>query len=519
MGARSTPRLSLENLESRLNLSTLTTMLAHAPAAAAGSSVQDMSTLESRRYRTDALTDAGANFGKTFTNPGHTEAQRFFNAFKNRYTPYQPPAPAPTPDPVPAPDPVPPPPPPAPGSPVSITQQNLGVLNRLTITGTSGNDTIIVSQSGGTLTINANGNVSTVSGSFGELAIYGGAGNDTITVQSSVNLGALIYGGTGNNVLTAGATAKSYIVSIGGSADVLVGNGFNTSFWADPSDSVNASATEVLGGDVHIISSFMQPFSTNPANADYVSTALNGQNLRDPTDSGTTTRLTNRSLWGNGPLPTDVNQGQIGDCYYLASIQSFAAKIPQRLREMAVDLGDGTYAVQFKRGGVATYVRVDADLSAASWGGLAFTSPTATGGIWASLFEKAYAYYRTGANTYASLNWGWTGAAYSDLGVANTTFTTTMDSNSLFSTITNALNSSKAVSIITNGTVNAGVPVVSSHAYSIMSTSIENGIQMITLRNPWGIDGVGNDGNPNDALVKVSIAQLQANFSAGSISL
>jgi hypothetical protein len=40
-----------------------------------------------------------------------------------------------------------------------------------------------------------------------------------------------------------------------------------------------------------------------------------------------------------------------------------------------------------------------------------------------------------------------------------------------------------------------------------------------TLRNPWGIDGIGNDGNTSDGLVKISINQILANCSAGSISL
>jgi hypothetical protein len=33
-------------------------------------------------------------------------------------------------------------------------------------------------------------------------------------------------------------------------------------------------------------------------------------------------------------------------------------------------------------------------------------------------------------------------------------------------------------------------------------------VTSVTLRNPWGVDGAGNDGNPNDGLVTVSVFSL-----------
>jgi hypothetical protein len=290
----------------------------------------------------------------------------------------------------------------------------------------------------------------------------------------------------------------------------MYGNGINTAYWGTNADIINASAKEIAGGDVHRVASFYGG----------VSTTLAGQNLTDPSDSGTTANYSNRSLFGVAPLTTDVNQGQVGDCYFLASIQSFAAEIPARLQEMAVDLGDGTYAVEFQRGGTDTFVRVDGDLPVASWGGLLYNSPNGNGAIWASVMEKAYAFFRTGAGTYGSLNSGWTGSVYSDLGVANTTFSTAGSGTALFNTITQALASDKAVAIITNSNIVGGASLIGSHAYSILATSVDaNGNMWFTLRNPWGIDGIGNDGNPGDGLVKISLANIQANCSAGSISM
>jgi len=509
--------LSLETLESRLNLSTL---IAVAPPVALGvaAAAADTSTANTHRYRLDAWSDgqSGGQYGQTYINTNYAEAQQFFNRFKNRFSPFVSPTPTPPPPTV-TPDPAPTPPPaPAPGDPIAISQTSLGNTLRLTLTGTTGNDSILVTQSGNTLTITANGNTSTVTGTFGELAVYGGAGNDTITIDSSVNIAGLLYGGSGTNTLVAHGSAKSYIVAIGAGTDALTGNGVNTSFWADAGDTVNASSAEIANGDVHRVSAFYQPFTTTPGAAGYVNTSLDGPNLLDPTDSGATTRLA-ASLWGSGPTMTDMNQGQVGDCYFLSALQSMAFATPGKLQEIAVDLGDGTYAVQFKRAGVTTFVRVDGDLPAAGWGGLLYAHPTSGGPIWQAIIEKAYAYYRTNSNTYNSLNWGWTGSAFGDLGVFTSTFSAT--SASVFNTLATAIAAGKPTAAITNTTITGGASVIGSHAYTVVATSTVSGVQWITLRNPWGFDGIGNDGNASDGIVKVTLAQFMANFSAGSIAM
>lgn len=499
----------LESLESRINLSSVSAV-ATPPATEAG-----LAPL--RRYRHEAaaiVAQAGStsdNYGKYYVNPAFVHAQKFLQHGRNGIVQ---PAPSPIPGPAPTPAPA-----PINGTPVVIAQQDRGDLTRLVLTGTGGDDTIIVSKSGTTLTIQGNGIVNNVTGNFGEIAIYGGNGNDTITVQSSVDITALLYGGAGNNTLTAGGLAQSYVVTIGSnSLDALTGNGINTAFWADPTDAIRASAAETAGGDVHRVGSFYQPFTTNPAAANYVGTTLNGPNLPDPTDSGTTINLANRSLFGVAPAIEDVNQGQVGDCYFLSSIDSFAANLPARLQQMAVDLGDGTYAIQFKRNGVTSFVRVDADLPAGPSGALINNSPKGNGPIWATIMEKAYAFFRKGANTWASLGWGWTGSVYSDFGVANTTFYTSGSGTTLYTTITNALAVSKAVSIISVPNI-VGAPIIASHSYSILSTWRDSsGTMWFKLRNTWGIDGAGSDANPYDGIVVLTLAQLQTNFSAGSIS-
>ena len=298
----------------------------------------------------------------------------------------------------------------------------LGTLNQLDIIGTSSNDSILVSQSGSTITIVSNGNTQQVTGAFGEILVNGGDGDDTITVDSSVNINTLLYGGAGNNTISSLGSGQNAIVTVGnGGVDTVQGNGVSTNYWVDTNDVVNATSGEIAAGMVHRIVAFYQPFTNDPTNPNYIPLSVSGQNLPDPTDSGTTINLSSSSLWGGaGPTQADVNQGDLGDCYFLAPLEALANQSPATLRTLAVDMGDGTYVVQFNRGGGPTYVRVDADLPS-SWGSLSYAHPGSSGSIWAPIMEKAYAFFRTASNTFASLNSGWMGSVFTDLGINNQT--------------------------------------------------------------------------------------------------
>lgn len=410
--------------------------------------------------------------------------------------------------------------PPAPAlPPVTITTRKLGTMNQLDIVGTSSNDSILVTQSGTTLTIVANGRTIKFTGAIDEIMIDGVTGGDTITVDSSVIINTLVYSGKGgSNTITDLGRGWNVIVTVGNSAaDKVRGNGVNTSYWADGNDALTYTTAEYAAGGVHRITDYYQPFSTSPTNAKYIPLTRNGQALPDPTDTGTTIRLTNRALWGTAPTMADVNQGGLGDCYFLADLAALANQSPNRLRNMAVDLGDGTYAVQFVRSGVTSYVRVDGDLSAGYFNGLAYAHPGASGDIWAPIMEKAYAFFRTGANTYNSLNAGWMGSVFSDLGLANTTLYLKSSVSSLVSLFQTALNAGKTVTVATNSAIIGGSSLIGNHAYSLIGASITQGVATFLIRNPWGVDGIGHDANPNDGLVTLTATDMLNNIVWGSM--
>jgi hypothetical protein len=92
------------------------------------------------------------------------------------------------------------------------------------------------------------------------------------------------------------------------------------------------------------------------------------------------------------------------------------------------------------------------------------------------------------------------------------------DANSMFNAIQAGLWAGKGVTVGTNVNINSGAPLIGDHTYTVTNTWRDSsGTGYLTLRNPWGFDGAGNDGNAGDGLVTVSMYQLQSNMQAGSI--
>jgi len=398
---------------------------------------------------------------------------------------------------------------------VALATRQLTSSTELSITGTTSSDTISVSQSGNTFTITSNGGTQVITGTFGDLAIHAGPAGSTISVDPSVKIDTFVYGGTSADTISNKASGPyDTIVSIGGGSDTLTGNGVSTYFWADSSDTVKATANDSAGGRVQIVPAFYQPWTTDPSNPNYISLQLAGQTLRDPLDSGPTYQPAGDSLWGAGPALTDIRQGNLGDCFLMASLDSLAYSEPSRLYQIAVDLGDGTYAVRFVRSGSASFVRVAGDLSAQQ------AAVSSTGGLWVAMIEKAYAFYRAGANSFASLDTGWMYATLQDLGCAAFNILippteTALSDTALASQITGALAANQGLSIGTPPNIFAAAPLIGSHAYAIIGVFFDTaaGSWELQLRNPWGFDGIGNDGNTSDGIVTISFAQLTANCS------
>jgi hypothetical protein len=407
----------------------------------------------------------------------------------------------------------------------AITTQ-FGTGWQLLVVGTNGDDAITISQTGSTITLTTPSGASTFNGSFTSVVIYGFDGDDTIRTTSTVTSSVWINGGNGDDSIYNAATGLgtiltgnggNLVVSVGAGMAAITGGSGLDSFWVDAADALSGvSAASTSANAVHLISAFYQPFSNNFTNANYVPLTVAGQSLADPAIDGYAAGYSNfggSPLFVNDPKYNDIKQGSCGDCYFLAALGSLAQNETQAIQQAIAPLGDGTYVVRFYRNGVATYVRVDADLPV-NGSSLSYAHAGAQGQIWASLMEKAYAFFRTGANSYASLWGGWMGDVYRDVvnsGSAFAAISPGSSSSALVSTFQTALSTGHGVTVASNSS-NTG-PIYGNHAYMVQSVTSTT----ITVYNPWGVDGASYDSNYGDGLLTLSINQFKAAFCYMSI--
>ena len=410
----------------------------------------------------------------------------------------------------------------APGASVAGTVQQSGGTTRLVITGTNGNDVITLSYNGSATSLTSGAGTRTFAGYYGYISVYGFGGDDVIRLDYSIMGSTLVYAGDGNDKVYEnsqgaatiyGGAGDDLLIAVGGGNDVIYGEAGADSYWVDSTDTLaDSTAAEVSAKNVHRIASFYQPYSTNPASVDYVSKDINSQSLRDPTSSYGMSNYANRPLFVDGPQYDDIHQGALGDCYYLAVLASMSDTDPNLIRQAITDLGDGTYAVRFYRGGAEVYLRLDADMPSA------YAKLTPDGETWVMLMEKAYAFFRYGSNSYSSIEGGWMSTVITELtGASSQTQWTGGSAASLASCISTSLAAGHSVTL--GSYSNPVSPIVGGHAYMVKSIEGADADAYVTVYNPWGVDGMSYDSNYNDGLLRLSMAQIQACFSAVVLAL
>src|SRR5437016_2116578 len=103
-----------------------------------------------------------------------------------------------------------------------------------------------------------------------------------------------------------------------------------------------------------------------------------------------------------------------------------------------------------------------------------------------------------------------------------TTIWSWANGSDLLNYIQGELKAGKAVTVATTGTVSSSSPLVASHAYMVdhvnfrwRITSTGTLVQVpvsVTLRNPWGYDGVSDGSDFSDGYVTVSLADASSSF-------
>jgi hypothetical protein len=265
----------------------------------------------------------------------------------------------------------------------------------------------------------------------------------------------------------------------------------------------------------------------NSANANYQGTSLGNltigsgpaqlESLIDkwflgmdhPNSGGFSYSLAAGSLFVNGPSYTDVHQGGLGDCTYMATLAEIALRDPSAIKNMFIDNGDGTYTVRFYSSVEVSYVTVDSYLPDNGSGAFVYAH---TGGtindpaneLWVALAEKAYCQAKEisiidgSPNAYSSIV-----AQHGYMTLANITgqraagaaYTSASTSRSTFAAAWKAGESIVLSSFI------SPPQIVGLHCYAVVGFNATTG--SVTVFNPWGIE-VG--------LTTLSWGEVQANF-------
>jgi Ca2+-binding RTX toxin-like protein len=333
-------------------------------------------------------------------------------------------------------------------------------------------------------------------------------GNDRLNGQAGIDY---MSAGPGEDVVISIDAAFGEYVSGGGDRDILwidrVGSNQDKVEGETPIDLVLGVASFANGAD----------------------RTLNGDNLADPTDSGNKLRFNNVISAGNtlgtnplfshnsvsGPKMTDVTQGDVGDCWLLAGLGAIALDSPHALRQNVVDFDDGTYGVRLGN----NFYRVDNEMpvwntaAGATSNNLRYAQLGAQNSMWVAVVEKAFAHYRTGANSYASLDYGWTievNRAFRSANAGEMDIISYSSATDLVNVMYNLYCGYQAVTI---GffSISGSVPLRANHAYTVAGFNLgaSGNIVSVLLRNPWGFDGAGSDGS-DDGFVTLTPAQLFA---------
>ena len=201
----------------------------------------------------------------------------------------------------------------------------------------------------------------------------------------------------------------------------------------------------------------------------------------------------------------DIHQEQVGDCFLLGSLAAIARQDPQRIRDMVVDNGNGTYTVTFKErhgGGVfgspPEYVDVPITVTADFPGGLGGEGHAASGDtgwgtveIWPLVIEKAYGQYLTCQDPYGALDRGGSSERMLEMLTGRPAtlgggLITALGGGESFDTLLADFQAGKAITVCTYDFEGS---LVADHCYAVSNVYRDaNGNQWVELYNPWGHD-------------------------------
>jgi hypothetical protein len=317
-----------------------------------------------------------------------------------------------------------------------------------------------------------------------------------------------------------GLTTSAYVQQI--ADDVINGNSANA-VWNGGSSTTtalgNLSATSTQTQVTELIGEWF--LGTDLPS---MSVSAIGEANYNPTYKASTLPLYGAS---GTPKYTDVNQGYLGDCYFVSALGETALQDPSLIEKMITNNGNGTYSVEFYVNGQADYVTVNSQLPVMGGGyewANGSTLEFANGPVeWVALVEKAFVELnaQTAAASYGGHS---TGDAYEDINggtaislseITDQTFNTynltskesTASLASLMSTLSTDFKAGDEIILSTPNVDNGNL--VGDHMYMI--TGVNSSAGTISIQNPWNTAYSGS--------LQMSFTDTIAQLAADNVSL
>jgi hypothetical protein len=234
----------------------------------------------------------------------------------------------------------------------------------------------------------------------------------------------------------------------------------------------------------------------------------------------------NGALFQNGTSYQDIYQGELGDCYYLASLAATALHWSDSLQQMFIDNGDNTYTVRFfKPDGTADYVTVDrylpsdfgyfvyAQSATGRWSELADPANE----LWVALAEKAYAQVnesgwlqQNSTNSFFGIEGGWSNNALRHITGRTSSDRWSFSFNDMLTAHTQGQVMTLGSKQFTN---QVAANIVPNHQYVVIDYQAVT--QRFQVFNPWGIGNTAIlGGQAKPGLLELSFDEIAASFDA-----
>jgi hypothetical protein len=202
-------------------------------------------------------------------------------------------------------------------------------------------------------------------------------------------------------------------------------------------------------------------------------------------------------LFDGPPTLFDLHQGDLGDCYFVATLGELALRDPAQINRMFSDNLDGTFTVRFFNNNRRYFVTVDRQLPVDSKGRFVYdnrgdlaTNPKNV--LWVALAEKALAQLnesgwlatagKAGENSFAAIGAG--GKSKLAVSLVTGQATNRDDLKSIGSFAKGELE-------IANSKNDVPSFLVPHHSYVVVDYNADRG--EVTLFNPWGLHGNKKD--------------------------